>query len=214
MDTYSTLAHPDGLCFLQEPIFETWADFLHEETTEEEKLQVGLELASALDFLHARGVAHTNIALESVFVKAFDPLSVKLGRLASSRTACRVKRVLVVPSKYHPTVPDIAAGRRIKGEDLDPRQEDIAAFGSLLTALFIQQEPGSAARVSQIDMIKNRSVQMLVMACLDKDPKHRPSARQVTLALASLRDGEVPQLQRQPDDPTLTSPLVDIDMDD
>ena len=44
---------------------------------------------------------------------------------------------------------------------------------------------------------------MLVMACLDKDPKHRPSARMLTQALTEVQDGLTPQLQRLDDDPTV-----------
>jgi hypothetical protein len=213
IESYGAVAHRDGLVFLQEPVFETWFDFLMEDTTDPEKVSVALEIATALDFLHARGVAHTNVSLESVFIKSADPLSVALGRLVSSRITCRVHRVAVVPSKYHLTVPDLQSARRTKHEDFDPRCEDIAALGSLLTAIFIQQEVSASQRVAQIDRIKNRSIQMMVMACLDKDPRHRPSARMMVTALAQLRDGEVPQLQRMPDDPTVNSPLVDIDID-
>merc|ERR1719375_1747037 len=215
IESYGAVAHRDGLVFLQEPVFETWFDFLMEDTTDPEKVAVALEIATALDFLHARGVAHTNVSLESVFIKSADPLSVALGRLTSSRITCRVHRVAVVPSKYHLTVPDLQSARRTKltSEDFDPRCEDIAALGSLLTAIFIQQEVSASQRVAQIDRIKNRSIQMMVMACLDKDPKHRPSARMMVTALAQLRDGEVPQLQRQHDDPTVSAPLVDIEID-
>jgi hypothetical protein len=214
MESYGTVPHKHGLVFLQEPIFETWFDFLMDDTTNEEKVNIAFEIATALDFLHARGVAHTNVSLESVFVKSLDPLSVSLGRLHSSRISCRVHRVAVVPSKYHLTVPDLASARRTRSlEDFDPRCEDIAALGSLMTAIFIQQEVSASQRVAQIDRIKNRNIQMMVMACLDKDPKHRPSARMMVTALASLKNGEVPQLQRLPVDPTVNAPLVDIEFD-
>merc|ERR1719201_3284145 len=67
IDNYGTVAHEDGIVFLQEPIFETWADYLQEDTTDPERVQVALEIATALDFLHAHGVAHTNVSLEAVF---------------------------------------------------------------------------------------------------------------------------------------------------
>ena len=60
--------------------------------------------------------------------------------------------------RYHPTVPDLQSARAIAIEDvtLDPRQEDVAALGSLLGALFTQQEPDPGQRVAHIDMIENR----------------------------------------------------------
>lgn len=216
VETFGGVVFPDGICVVQEPLFDTWVDFLHEPTTEEEKLTVALELATAVEYLHSRGVAHTNISLGSCFVKSLDPLSVKLGRVVSSRAACRHFRVLVVPSPYHPAVPDLHAARRAGAAEapFDPRQEDIAALGSLLCALFIAQEPDPASRVAQIDRVENRQVQMLVMACLDKDPRHRPSARMLVQALVDVRDGVMPQLQRLDDDPSVIAPLVDIYLDE
>merc|ERR1712193_411737 len=98
-------------------------------------------------------------------------------------------------------------------ESTDPRKADIFGYGALLMHLYSghKPDPGKALRsmVQIVDRILDKSIQMVVMKCMEKDPAHRPSARMVLRALAAVSDGEVAGMDPLPDDPSKHAPLAD-----
>jgi len=187
----------------------TLLDCLGDEIADDDKIAVALEVANCLEYLHARGVVHGNLALDSLFMRDSEQFSVKVGRLLSSRTTCRATRLACLPTKFAP--PD---AQDKESEKADPRKLDIYALGVLLCSLYIQERPSDTSRVSQIDRIRSKHMQMVVMACLDKDADHRPSALMVVHALLAIQNGEMPQIRRLEVDPSATCPLIEMDLED
>lgn len=180
-----------------------------------DKLDVALDLSHALEYLHARGITHRHITEENVFLKDLPHIAVKLGGLLPARLSCRATGATFVSSCYEPPPPGQSILVPTQDEAKDPRKADIFGFGALMMHLYSghKPEPGKALRsmlgVLSDDRIEDKSIQMVIMKCMEKDPAHRPSARMTLKALTAVADGEVAGMEALNDDPSMQSALAD-----
>eukprot|EP00746_Dinoflagellata_sp_MGD_P164044 gnl/MRDRNA2_/MRDRNA2_92454_c0_seq1.p1 gnl/MRDRNA2_/MRDRNA2_92454_c0~~gnl/MRDRNA2_/MRDRNA2_92454_c0_seq1.p1 ORF type:complete len:968 (+),score=190.46 gnl/MRDRNA2_/MRDRNA2_92454_c0_seq1:96-2906(+) len=222
VEYYGAASDGERLLLLSEPPLIPLSQRLVEEPPFEEldKLDVALDLIHAIEYLHCKGITHRHITEENIFLKDLPHIAVKLGGLLPSRLTCRATGGVFVPSSYQPPPTGSSILVPTQDEATDPRKADIFGYGALLMHLYSghKPDPGKALRsmVQIVDKIVDKSIQMVVMKCMEKDPAHRPSARMVLRALAAVADGEVAGMDPQNDDLSCHTPLADnmVNLDD
>jgi len=250
-EVYGAVADLRGLFLIMEPLLETLAARMErdrrsggEALLDSARLFVSCDLATALAYLHAKGVTHRHIIAENCFVQEQNvSITAKLGGHASARIACRVKGELLVPKLGAREDLAICVGetrscskgfgvRRRLGAG-DARPGDIHAFGEVLLQLWrppeddqwleedfeaqaAMQRASDAGCLDETaaEAIVDASVRFVVGACLVRDSAKRPSARVVQVGLTSIQEGDVQELPFISDDPTRLSTLADIAVDD
>lgn len=179
----------------------------------DDRLDIAMDLMHALEYLHVKGVSHRHITEDNVFLKDLPHIVVKLGGVFPARLTCRATGEFFVPSSYQPPARQNSVLVPTQDESVDPRKVDIFAYGALLMHLYSghRPDPGKALRsmLQIVDTIENKSLQMVVMKCMEKDPAHRPSARMVLRALSAVQDGDVAGMEAVSDDPSSQSPLAE-----
>mmetsp|Transcript_51917 Transcript_51917/g.118373 ORF Transcript_51917/g.118373 Transcript_51917/m.118373 type:complete len:171 (-) Transcript_51917:513-1025(-) len=136
------------------------------------------------------------------------------GAFFTARVSCRVAEKPFVPSEYVPKANNSLTAA-FYDEGADPRKGDIFAFGVLLCHVYTREEPRVDTRVSTVDRIGKKAVQMLVMKCLDSDPKHRPTATMLQVALEVIGSGSEPSFEPLQTDPSnLTPPVETLSLDE
>lgn len=190
---------------------------------ENEKLYVALDVANALEYLHAKGVAHRHLAEENVLVKDPQAISVKLAGHFAARVTCRAankaadKSLKAIESESEngyallsrdncQTRPEqgYSGSRRSSKGDAgaaanvpDPRTTDVMAFGSFLGWLW-----------AGADM--DESLKLVMRKCGLSDPAIRPSARVIQKALQTVQHGDIDELPEVTGDPSVESALADL----
>merc|ERR1712084_197408 len=108
-------------------------------------LHISCDIASGLEYLHARGIIHRHIAFANILLSVCrntDSLSAKLGGQFASRVSCRVRHEVAVVGGDSELSVEIA-GQAGCPPLTDARPVDILALGHLLLRLW-QQLPVEA----------------------------------------------------------------------
>mmetsp|Transcript_61588 Transcript_61588/g.159881 ORF Transcript_61588/g.159881 Transcript_61588/m.159881 type:complete len:1191 (-) Transcript_61588:95-3667(-) len=110
------------------------------------KLHISCDLAGALEYLHAKGVAHRHVVLENIFIRdqgEAGPLA-KLGGHYMARTSCRALGEPYVPIQA--LVQEVA---KVKGDKplrrmnaFDARSLDVRALGVVFLKLWLHRDTG------------------------------------------------------------------------
>jgi serine/threonine protein kinase len=166
-------------------------------------LALASQIADALAALHAAGVAHLDLKPGNVMLVArpTGPPLVKvldfgLAHLTGDITGTASKREVLFGT------PEYMAPEQVLDQDVDARA-DIYAFGVLLYEMLSGRRPHEREGVvelltavvreppvplSQVMPAVPQEIEALVMACLARDPAHRPRTRELLTALISLSE--------------------------
>jgi len=194
LEHFGVMQLPGELAILCECRFPTLAEFI-EDLDDEDVKYVSKDLANGLQFIHARGVAHQHLCPDNIFIReAEGMITAKLGGIIAARTVCRVAHKPFVPSSYTPKSTSLSEVHS-KAEAQDPRKSDIYGFGVLVCYLHTREEPDADTRVSQVNRIGKKAVEMVVMKCLESDPSQRPSATMLQAALKAIEEGREPSFE-------------------
>lgn len=144
--------------------------------------RIGASVADALDAAHVAGVIHRDVKPANVLMHEGRPVLVDFG-LARSAANPRLTRTGTVPGTLHYLAPELLHSR---GAALDPRT-DVYSLGATLYELiaghppFREQDPDQLIRdilLRQPPPLRlsgdARQLEVLIFACLSKDPAHRP----------------------------------------
>lgn len=215
LEYYGAASDGERLLLISEPPLIPLSQRMVEEPALEplDKLDVALDLIHALEYMHCKGIAHRHITEENIFLKDLPHIAVKLGGLLPARVTCRATGEVFVHSAYQPPLKGTSILVPTQDEATDPRKADIFGYGALLMHLYSghKPEPGKAlhSMVQVGEKIVDKSIQMIVVKCMERDPANRPSARMVLRALAAVSDGEVAGMDALNDDPSRDAPLAD-----
>ncbi len=172
-----------------------------------EILQLGIEVAEALDAAHARGLVHRDIKpanlmlLPKIGAKVLDfGLAKKFGTeemSASGSSAAHTRTGMLLGT------PQYMSPEQVLGRTLDPRT-DIFSLGVVLYELAVGQRPflgntvgetinnivnQPAAPLDLHDPVYSPSLDNIILKCLEKDPEKRyASAHELVTALRRLKE--------------------------
>ena len=193
--------HEDALYFVMALVQGTnLRGFLRQDSRLGDVLDIGIQVAEALDYSHARGVVHRDIKPENIMVAREDGRGVRVRvmdfGLARAQSESRMTRTGTLMGTLGYLSPE-----QITGHGLDGRA-DIYALGTMLYECLVGEPPftGEAqavvyrivhefpqaprARGAAID----EALDQIVMSCLQKDAGKRPQrAGEVAEALRRYR---------------------------
>jgi ABC-type transport system substrate-binding protein len=193
--------HDDSLFFVMALVQGTsLRAFLRQESRLGDIVDVGIQVAEALEYSHTRGVVHRDIKPENVMVAREEGLGVRvrvmdfgLARAATEHRLTRTGTLLGTLGYLSP--------EQITAKDVDGRA-DIYALGTMLYECLTGEPPfaGEAQAVvyrivhefpqppRAIGVAVDEELETLVMACLAKSPAERPQrAGEVAEALRRYR---------------------------
>jgi len=169
----------------------------------EQVVQLGMQIARALETAHAKGIVHRDIKPANIFVS--DPDQVKvldfgLAKLLGPVTEATLTESLTERPTVAGTLPYMAP-EQLRGEDVDGRA-DIYALGVVLYEMATHQRPFREDLATRLtDDILHRKplppsrlrpdiparLEEITLKCLEKDPDNRyQSARELEVDLRRL----------------------------
>ncbi len=172
--------------------------FLRQDSQLGDVLDVGIQVAEALDYSHARGVVHRDIKPENIMVSREEGGAVRVRvmdfGLARAGTESRLTKTGTLVGTLAYLSPEQVAARDVDG------RSDIYALGTVLYECIVGQPPFSGEAQSVLYRIVHEFVQSpssigaaiddaferVILACLAKLPAERPQ-----------RAGEVAEQLRQ-----------------
>jgi len=195
--------HEDGLYFVMALVQGTnLRAFLRQDSLLGELIDVGIQVAEALEYSHARGVVHRDIKPENVMVTREEGFGVRVRvmdfGLARAATESRMTRTGTLLGTLGYLSPE-----QITGGELDGRS-DIYALGTLLYECVVGEPPFSGEAQAVVYRIVHEfpqaprslgatideSLEAIILACLAKEPSKRPQrAGDVAEALKRYRAG-------------------------
>ncbi|MBI2840548.1 MAG: protein kinase [Acidobacteria bacterium] len=163
-------------------------------------IDVGVQVAEALDFSNARGVVHRDIKPENILVTIEDrgTLRIRITDFGVALSAADTR--LTLTGSLTGTLSYLSP-EQIAGKELDGRA-DIYSLGTVLYECLAGEPPFAGAALSVIERIAHEDpvplgvrqsgvdaeLDAIVMRCLEKDPARRPErAIEVAEALARYR---------------------------
>ncbi|NJN98964.1 MAG: protein kinase, partial [Anaerolineales bacterium] len=164
----------------------------YERLTEDEALDIALNLTVALEYAHSRGVIHGNLRPEDIFLTAdgVKLSSFGLGRLEETRNLLEAPMLFLTASHLAP--------EQILGQPLDART-DLYALGIILYQLFTGRLPfeGSEHEILQAHLEQppipprqlnpnlSHSIEHLILKLLAKNPSDRYGSAKQARRIAS-----------------------------
>jgi ABC-type transport system substrate-binding protein len=181
--------------------------FLRQETVLGEILDIGVQVAEALDYSHARGVVHRDIKPENIMVSREDGVEVRVRvmdfGLARAASESRLTKTGSLVGTLHYVSPELVAAKEVDG------RADVYALGTVLYECVVGTPPFTGDSQSVLYRIVHEFPQSpramgasideefdaIIMACLAKEPTQRPQrANELAEALkryrARLRDSD------------------------
>ena len=184
--------------------------------------RIAERIAEALEFAHARGVVHRDVAPGNVMLTHTGEVKVLDFGIARTDGHGSVAGTSTAPSSVHGTVaylaPELTAGQRtgqrtgqMTGQPAD-RRADIYALGAVLYELLTGAPPprtaGPVPPPGRLQAGIPAAIDAVAMRCLAPEPAARyPHARQVAAALAAAV-GEAPQTRPLPVVPGRPDPVA------
>lgn len=197
-------------------------------------------VALAVEYIHCLGVVHRCVTLPHIFLQddiaGAHPMA-KLGGLLPARVFFRSKREKLKAQEQHshghvPATPQASPARQLLHNRLhnepspyacDPRAADVYSLGALTVKLLATEaeddEPSLGLQVSAavrsvaVSRIADKTLRLVVLKCMEREPQYRMSASMVARALHSLSKGNsVGCLEPILDDLSRNTPLVDADL--
>ncbi len=173
-----------------------------------EVLDLGIQIASALDYSHSRNILHRDIKPENIMITRSDGEGIRARLmdfgLAQDTNATRMTRSGVLMGTMAYVSPEL-----VQGQPCDYRV-DIYALGTVLYECLTSKTPFSGEIQSILYRIAHElpqspremgadideSLDQILMSCLEKDPKQRPqSGSELASSLRKyrtrLRDSEI-----------------------
>ncbi|KAJ3333630.1 hypothetical protein HDU76_005859 [Blyttiomyces sp. JEL0837] len=153
----------------------------HDWLPEEKARLVFRQVASAVCYLHGRGVVHRDIKDENIVIDNF--FNVRLIDFGSATVEPRGNPNHLF-DRFYGTI-QYASPEILRGEKYRGRPTDIWALGVLLYTILFGEVPFSSSDQAMLAMYKpprfrsNADAMMLLDWMLDKDPKRRPTAEEV-----------------------------------
>jgi ABC-type transport system substrate-binding protein len=203
------LGRHEGSLFFVMPVVQgtNLRAFLRQDSSLGDVLEVGIQVAEALEYSHARGVVHRDIKPENIMVSREEGAGVRVRvmdfGLARASTESRLTKTGALVGTLSYLSPEQVSAKEVDG------RADIYALGTILYECLGGEPPFTGepqavlyrivhelpqpprARGADIDA----DLEGIILACLEKDPGRRPQrATEVTEALrryrARLHDSE------------------------
>jgi predicted ATPase/phosphoribosyl 1,2-cyclic phosphodiesterase/anti-anti-sigma regulatory factor len=179
-----------------------------EPITPDDALEIALDLTQTLEYVHSRGVIHSDLRPHHIFMtdESIKLAGFGLGRLLEGRNLLDAP-LLFLPTPY-------LAPEQILGQALDART-DLYALGVILYRLFTGRLPftGSDAEIMRAHLYEepvplrklnpavSPSMEHLILKLLSKNPNGRYTSAQQTHRISSnltISDGDPTSLHRAP----------------
>src|SRR5262245_22288413 len=193
--------HEDSLFFVMPLVQGTnLRTFLRDNSVLGEVLDVGIQVAEALEYSHARGVVHRDIKPENVMVWREDGTGVRVRvmdfGLARAAAESRLTKTGSMVGTLHYLSPEQVSAKPVDG------RADIYALGTVLYECLVGQPPFSGESQAvlyrivhefpqsprEVGAVVDEEFDAIVMSCLAKEPGQRPQhAGEVAEALKRYR---------------------------
>jgi ABC-type transport system substrate-binding protein len=192
----------EGMLFFVMPLVQGTnlrAFLRQEEARLGEVLDVGIQVAEALEYSHARGVVHRDVKPENVMVSRDEGASVRVRvmdfGLARASTESRLTRTGTLVGTLAYLSPEQVAAREVDG------RSDVYALGTVLYECVAGAPPFAGEAQSVLYRIVHEfpraprdagaeideELERIVLSCLAKEPHRRPRAGELAEALKSYR---------------------------
>lgn len=137
------------------------------------------QIASAIGYIHSKNIIHRDIKPENIFIRSRDPVYAVLGDFGLAKHANNAW------SKVGTEV--YASPEQKMGKTCYSKPSDIYSFGmTMLTTLTSECPPDDINEFSEWYKISNEELINLIKACLQIDPKSRPSIDQIIQILDTM----------------------------
>ena len=176
--------------------------FLKQSSSLGEIVEIGIEVAKALDYSHARGVVHRDIKPENIMVARQEGQAVRVRvmdfGLARAESESRMTRTGTLLGTVGYLSPEQITGRTPDG------RSDIYALGTVLYECVVGEPPFSGEAQAVVYRIVHEfpqaprtlgatiddALEAIILQCLEKEPAKRPQrAGEVAEALERYRAG-------------------------
>jgi ABC-type transport system substrate-binding protein len=168
-----------------------------------ELVEIGAQVSSALDYSHTRGIIHRDIKPENIMVEraTSEDLRVRITDfgLAMAPAQQRLTKTASIVGTIVYMSPE-----QVSGEDLDTKT-DIYSLGTVLYECLTGQPPFTGDVQAMVYRISNElplppralqpqlddDVEDLLLRCLEKDPRNRPTGKELFDKLSKYRSALV-----------------------